>query len=105
MKKQNKKHRGFNKTTDVLSFPMVDVADKDVGRFKKLNGQFLGDVLVSLDQAKKQAQAQKVAVRQEILFLILHSILHLCGFDHAGKSEAEKMQRLESRIWKKVGLS
>lgn len=90
--------------TDVLSFPQIDVALKDVGRFSKLRGQFLGDILVSLDQAKRQSRAQKVALRREVLFLILHSLLHLCGFDHDTPARELQMQKLESKIWKKVGV-
>lgn len=102
MRAQNKRHMGKSGTTDVLSFPDQSVPEKDIGNPDLFAGQYLGDILISLDRAKKQALIQKVATRKEVLFLILHSILHLIGYDHANERERIQMQQLESQIWQKL---
>lgn len=87
---------GKGGTTDVLSFPQLP-PQKRVAAYR---GKFLGDILISLDRAKKQAEAQGLPLEKEVLFLALHSILHLIGHDHGEKGERLKMQKLESRIWR-----
>lgn len=95
---QNQKFRKHNHVTDVLSFPSLH-PQKSRRAYKN---QFLGDVLISLDQAQRQAVWQKIDVKHEILFLILHSLLHLIGFDHDHPEATYKMQRLESWLWKNL---
>ncbi len=96
MSGQNQKYMGKKGTTDVLSFPQIEPQKNR----KYYQGKFLGDILISLDQAKRQATEQRLSLRKEVLFLILHSILHLIGYDHSEKGERCKMQTLESRVWK-----
>jgi probable rRNA maturation factor len=95
MRAQNLKYMKKNGTTDVLSFPQL-APQKSCLRYR---GKFLGDILISLDQAKRQAKEQGIVFGQEVLFLTLHSILHLIGFDHGTKKELLKMQKIESEIW------
>lgn len=95
---QNRLHRQQNHVTDVLSFPSLH-QQKSRSRYQ---GHFLGDILISLDQAARQARVQKLKLEQEVLFLIIHSILHLIGFDHANTSDTLKMQKLESQLWSVV---
>ena len=95
VRRQNRLHRNIDKTTDVLSFPQFD-PNEDLSFYKN---QFLGDILISLDRASVQARQQKISFEDEVLFLTLHSILHLLGFDHATKEEEEVMQAKESEIW------
>lgn len=102
MKRYNWRYRKKKSTTDVLSFPQIVVNEKKIRSAKVFNGQFLGDILISLDQAQRQAQVQGIPLKKEVLFLILHSILHLVGHDHAEKKERERMQKWESKIWKKL---
>ena len=92
---QNRRFMGKRGTTDVLSFPQLTTQTSPT----KYQGQFLGDILVSLDQAARQAKLQKSLLRREVLFLIMHSILHLLGHDHGSAVERQKMQALESLIW------
>lgn len=89
---------GKSGTTDVLSFPQLEPQKS----LQKYNGLFLGDILISLDQAKCQSKLQKISLQKEVLFLTVHSILHLLGHDHATANERQKMQRLESYIWKSL---
>lgn len=86
-------------TTDVLSFPQIAVTHKQRGQVKVFANQFLGDILISLDQAKRQASEQGISLAKEVLFLMIHSILHLVGYDHAKEKDRVAMQRLESKIW------
>lgn len=90
---------GRDKTTDVLSFPLVEVSEDGVGSQKYFSGQLLGDVLISLDQAKRQAKQQNLSLMKEVVFLTAHSLLHLMGHDHANPRQRRRMQAEESRIW------
>ncbi len=95
IKRQNFKHRGLKETTDVLSFPAFAKQRKTA--FYK--NRFLGDILISLDRAGVQARAQKISLEDEVLFLTIHSLLHLLGHDHAGPRDTKRMQAIESRLW------
>ncbi len=75
MRELNKEFRGKNATTDVLSFPFeADEFDLDKNQ--------LGDIVISLEQANKQAIENNLELETEIKQLILHGVLHLCGYDH-----------------------
>jgi probable rRNA maturation factor len=83
-------------TTDVLSFP----AEQD--EFEKVEGLTLGDVVISVEQAARQAKDNDLTFDQEIAQLILHGLLHLCGYDHS--SDNGEMNRLELRLRRKLGI-
>ncbi|MDQ2976338.1 MAG: rRNA maturation RNase YbeY [Acidobacteriota bacterium] len=83
-------------TTDVLSFP----AEQD--EFEKREGLSLGDVVISVEQAARQARENKLALDDEIAQLILHGLLHLCGYDHS--SDNGQMNALELRLRRKLGI-
>ena len=75
MKQLNELFRGKNSTTDVLSFPHEpDEFDPDIDN--------LGDIVISVEQAQKQAAENGLTLEGEIKQLILHGLLHLCGYDH-----------------------
>lgn len=95
MRALNKSFRGLNKTTDVLSFP----AEADAFTESEDN---LGDVAISVEQAENQALANELKFEQEIAQLILHGLLHLCGYDH--ETDNGEMNRLERRLRKKLGI-
>lgn len=102
MKVQNHKHMGKRGTTDVLSFPHTHVEKKDLGKVNHFNKKHLGDILISVDQAKIQAKLQGISLQKELIFLSVHSILHLIGYDHANPTEQESMQKQESKVWRKL---
>lgn len=83
-------------TTDVLSFP----ADQD--EFEKLEGLRLGDVVISVEQAARQAKENGLNFGQEVAQLILHGLLHLCGYDHA--TDNGEMNRLELQLRRKLKI-
>jgi len=81
-------------TTDVLSFP----ADQD--EFEKAEGVRLGDVVISVEQAARQAKENGLTLDEEIAQLILHGLIHLCGYDHS--TDNGEMDRLELRLRRKL---
>ncbi len=91
----NRDYRGVDEATDVLSFPS-GFDNPETGEY------YLGDIIISLQTARKQAHQAKVEVHHEIEMLLVHGILHLCGFDHGDKNEFEAMSRLQDQILSKV---
>jgi probable rRNA maturation factor len=98
MKVLNRKFRGQNKTTDVLTFPADDTY-ADPGS----DGIPLGDIIISVDQARRQATAEKHSLAVEVRYLILHGVLHALGYDH--ETDNGEMNALEVEIRASVGLS
>jgi probable rRNA maturation factor len=96
MRELNRKWRGRQGTTDVLSFP----ANQD--EFEKAGGLTAGEVVISIEQAARQAKENKLDLDHEIAQLILHGLLHLCGYDHA--TDSGEMDRLEMRLRRKLGI-
>jgi probable rRNA maturation factor len=92
-------NRDFTKrrgTTDVLSFGMGE------GKAGPVEYPSLGDVYISLDQAKRQAQARKVDLQQEMALLVTHGVLHLLGYDHQNRSQEAAMRKKEREYLKSV---
>ena len=90
IKKINKKYRGINKPTNVLSFELGD----DV---------LLGDVFISLDTVRREAKSENISVAEHTAHMIVHGVLHLLGYDHLNDKDAEKMEKKETAILKKLG--
>jgi len=97
MRNLNRQFRKKNKTTDVLTFP-ADESDAD----PNAKGRPLGDIVISLDQARRQATEQKHSLATEVRYLILHGILHALGYDH--ETDNGEMNALEVQVRAKVGL-
>jgi probable rRNA maturation factor len=96
MRELNRVWRGKRGTTDVLSFsPGPD-------EFENPEGSNLGDVVISVEQAARQAKENDLSLDQEISQLILHGLIHLCGYDHS--TDNGEMDRLELRLRKKLGI-
>lgn len=91
----NKFYRKKNKATDVLSFSQIENLSHG------LPSRSLGDIVISYDTTIRQARNYKVTINQELLRLLIHGLLHLCGYDHerVSKSVAEKMRRLERKLF------
>jgi len=86
MRALNRKFRGKNKTTDVLTFP----------------GENACEIVISVDRAKRQAAEERHSVATELRYLLLHGILHGLGYDH--ESDEGQMDKLEVAVREKVGL-
>lgn len=90
MRTLNRDFREKNKTTDVLSFPFEpDEFEQD--------SNFLGDIVISAEQAARQASENGLTFDEEVRQLILHGILHLCGYDHETDSGEMNARELELR--------
>lgn len=100
MRELNKKFRGKNSTTDVLSFPFE--ADEFLSVPQAVSRGFLGDIVISGEQAERQSKENNLNLETEIKQLILHGILHLCGYDH--ETDAGEMNALELELRKKLGI-
>jgi probable rRNA maturation factor len=96
MRELNRRWRGKRGTTDVLSFP----AEQD--EFEKSEGATLGDVVISVEQAQRQAAEHDLSFETEVAQLILHGLLHLCGYDH--EVDNGEMNRLELRLRRRLGI-
>ena len=92
----NRMWRHKQGTTDVLSFPA------EPAKFESGEGSNLGDVVISLEQAARQAKQNHVSLEDEIAQLILHGLIHLCGYDHS--TDKGEMNRLELQLRKKLGI-
>jgi probable rRNA maturation factor len=97
MRNLNRKFRKKNKTTDVLTFP-ADDSDAD----PNAPGRPLGDIVISIDQARRQATDQKHSLATEVRYLILHGTLHALGYDH--ETDDGEMNALEVKVRGKVEL-
>lgn len=89
MRELNNRFRGKNLTTDVLSFPF------EAEEFET-DEDYLGDIVISVEQAEKQAAENNLVFEAEIKQLILHGILHLCGYDH--ETDHGEMNARELRL-------
>ncbi len=98
MRTLNRQFRRKNKTTDVLTFP-ADASDAD----PQAHGRPLGDIVISIDQARRQAADQRHSLPTEVRYLILHGILHALGYDH--ETDDGEMNALELEVRGKVGLA
>lgn len=90
----NRQFRGIDNPTDVLSFPSEDLSGP--------SGKNLGDIAISLERAAIQAEENGMTLDNEISQLILHGLLHLCGYDH--ETDDGQMNRLELRLRKKLAI-
>ena len=110
IKKLNYKHRGINKVTDVLSFPLLNT--KKMGTLNNFDSERdpltkeleLGDIVICKSIAKKQSKQYRHSYHREINFLALHGFLHLLGFDHLSKHDEKEMTDLSMQILDHCGI-
>ena len=111
----NLESRGIDRTTDVLSFPNVDfekegdfgaVENREADYFDPDTGElFLGDIMISVDKVREQAEQYGHSLRREFAFLVAHSMLHLCGYDHEEEAEAKRMEHKQEEILAGLGIT
>lgn len=92
IRRLNRRFRGNNKPTDVLSFPAAEVS----------RGEVAGDLAISVETARKQAIEHGHALATEIKVLMLHGLLHLAGYDH--EADGGEMARLEQKLRARLAL-
>src|SRR5438046_2962242 len=97
MRELNRRWRGRRGTTDVLSFPAAQ------DEFEEAAGaEAVGEVVISVEQADRQAREHGLTLDEEIAQLILHGLLHLCGYDH--ETDDGEMNALELRLRRRLGI-
>ncbi|MFZ5973813.1 MAG: rRNA maturation RNase YbeY [Bacillota bacterium] len=109
IKQLNLQHRGIDVPTDVLSFPLLEYrrplqpiysdADSDGS-----GGLLLGDIAISLERVRRQAQEFGHGFERELGFMVVHGMLHLIGFDHETPMQEQEMFALQERILSGLGL-
>ena len=111
----NKEYRDIDAPTDVLSFPMLSY--EQAGDFSALEEDYednfnpdtgeimLGDIVISVDRVREQAAAYGHSERREFAFLIVHSMLHLFGYDHMEADEAAVMEEHQRKILDALGIT
>lgn len=101
MRRLNETYRGIKRTTDVLSFPQYELnptnlnADIATDTLKHFT---LGDVVISIDTARRHARFYGNSLEKEIQKLIIHGILHLLGYDHKKRNDAIVMRKKEKEL-------
>ena len=112
----NKEYRQIDRPTDVLSFPLIDYEEPNVfpenleeaaeDYFDFDTGELmLGDIIISVEKCKEQAAEYGHTVLREYSFLIVHSILHLFGYDHMEDDERAVMEQKQREILDAAGIS
>ena len=106
----NNEHRGIDRATDVLSFPMLEFDENGdfVDECFEMDGDFvvLGDIVISMERAREQSREFGHSFRRELAFLTAHSMLHLLGYDHVGDPEGERiMFKKQEEILKSLGIT
>ena len=102
----NLEHRNVDKPTDVLSFPQNDFSpgefDAGIAEKNPETGEILlGDVVISLERTRAQGEEYGHGEKREIMYLTVHSVLHLLGYDHLDEAEMKKQMRArEKKIMK-----
>ena len=101
IKKINNKYRKINKSTNVLSFPQNDE------RFisKKTSKIILGDIVISLEKILKESKLQKKQSSDHLTHMVIHSILHLLGFNHEKLKDFKIMKKTEISVLSKLSIS
>ncbi len=109
IRKINKEQRKIDKPTDVLSFPMLEM---DHGKYIPVESDFdleqglvvLGDIVISIETAKRQAGEYGHTFFREVLFLMTHGIFHLLGFDHENDEDEREMLEKQERVLQNLNL-
>ncbi len=110
----NREHRQIDRPTDVLSFPMAaygspgdfEALEMDGDNFNPDTGEaMLGDIVLNVEQVEEQARQYGHSEEREYAFLILHSMLHLFGYDHETEEEAAQMEKKQKEILDGMGIA
>ncbi|GAA0084560.1 rRNA maturation RNase YbeY [Clostridium sp. MB05] len=115
IKEINNETRNINRETDVLSFPMLDFNEGKVFSDMYINYDFdetykdgdelvLGDMVLSLEKALEQSKEYRHSYEREVSYLVVHSILHLLGYDHMDEDDKKKMREREEEILNKLEI-
>ncbi len=92
----NERYRGKNQPTNVLSFPFDDIP--------QLKMPILGDIVICAPVVAREAKAQGKSAAAQWAHMVVHGVMHLCGYDHDRPAAAERMERIESAVLAEIGF-
>ena len=95
----NREYRDKDSATDVLSFPMYE-ADEPIDDEEEI---LFGDIVITLERAQEQAAEYGHSLKREVMYLLVHGLLHLAGYDHIGEEDKKQMREKEERLLAKIG--
>jgi len=96
MKELNKKYRGKNQSTNILTFAYSESTPKELRTVDDKN--YLGDIFISRAELIQEAKAQKVLIKERFVQLFAHGLLHLAGIHHPNSKAAKRMEKLEDEV-------
>ena len=98
----NKEQRNIDKETDVLSFPMFE--KEEIGQVPDNQFDVLGDIVISIDQVKEQAEEYGHSFERELSYMVVHGFYHLIGYDHMLEEDKIEMREREENILDKLKI-
>ena len=107
IRKINKKFRNIDKATDVLSFPMFEKAELDdkIKNRDFLHEDVLGDLIISIEKVKEQAEEYGHSFERELSYMLVHGFYHLMGYDHIKEEDKKVMRPKEEKILNMLNIT
>lgn len=102
IKSINKEHRGIDKETDVLSFPMFE--KNEIANLDNTNEDILGDMVISIERVEEQAKEYGHSFERELAYMVVHSFYHLLGYDHMTEEDKKEMREKEENVLGILGI-
>ncbi len=102
IKSINKEHRGIDKETDVLSFPMFE--KDEIANLDNTNEDILGDMVISIERVEEQAKEYGHSFERELAYMVVHSFYHLLGYDHMTEEDKKEMREKEENVLGILGI-
>ena len=102
IKSINKEHRGIDKETDVLSFPMFE--KDEIASLDNTNEDILGDMVISIERVEEQAKEYGHSFERELAYMVVHSFYHLLGYDHMTEEDKKEMREKEEKVLGILGI-
>ncbi len=105
IRKLNKEYRNIDKSTDVLSFPMFEKNEiEDIRKNGSKVPEILGDIIISIEQVKIQAEEYGHSFERELSYMTVHGFFHIIGYDHIEEDDKKEMRIKEEEVLTKIGL-
>lgn len=101
IREMNAEYRNIDRATDVLSFPMYE-ADEEIDDEEEI---LFGDIVISLERAEEQRQEYGHSLEREVMYLLVHGLLHLSGYDHMEEDEKALMREREEKLLAVIGAT
>ena len=102
IRKMNNQYRNIDKETDVLSFPMFE--KEELEKLENANQDILGDIVISIDKVKQQAEEYVHSFKRELAYMAVHGFYHLMGYDHMNEDDKKEMRQKEENILEKLKI-